>query len=414
MCLIAAVAAAASCSGSLDVPHHGREDGFNMTGDPLSRNPNEVTNKTLLLYSAGYNNLSSALQDDIEDMTGDYVPTGNNWRADNMFIFAHHSVTDSDYETTVAPSLIRVYRDRKDNIVRDTVARWPEGTSAVDPKTLTEVLEYIKTHYASREYGMIFSSHASGWLPPGFSLFTRTGRPDRSIGADYGTDAEMDIKDFAAAIPFKLDYIIFDACLTGGIEVAYELKDVCDYLVFSSEEILADGMVYTDIATRLLASEPTDLQGVCEDYYNHYNSQSGQYRSATVSLVDCSRLENLAAVCSGIFGTHLGQLPAINPSEVQIMRSCFRWFYDFRDIFRQLPLSGETEAALDEALSVCVIYKASTEYFIDTKISTFCGLSMYLPGAVMSESTRKTLNTYYKGFKWNMATGYIPENMDIY
>ena len=215
------------------------------------------------------------------------------------------------------------------------------------------------------------------------------------------------MKDFAAEIPFKLDFIIFDACLVGGIEVAYEMKDICDYLVFSQEEILADGMVYTNITRRLLEENPANLVGVAEDFYNHYNSLSGQYRSATISVVDCSGLEGLADVCSGIFEEQREALDTLDAGNIQPMRDMFDWFYDFKDIIVHAGMTDEESEALDAALEKSILYKAHTEYFIDTKINTCSGLSMYLPTAVRSASTRRYLDSYYQDFKWNQATGYV-------
>ena len=123
--------------------------------------------RTLLLYSAGYNNLSPVLKDDIDDICSGYLPEGYSFN-DNLLVFAHHTVSDYNYRDEVQPCLIRIYRDRDGIAVRDTVRTWPEGTSAVDPETLRSVLEYVRDNYPSEEYGMIFSSHATGWLPPNF------------------------------------------------------------------------------------------------------------------------------------------------------------------------------------------------------------------------------------------------------
>ncbi len=386
--------------------------------DRLSTGGGQGPVQTLLLYSAGYNSLSSELKEDIDDICDNYVPKGNNSSSDNLFVLAHHA--DRSYSDGKPPYLIKIY-SIGGTVHRDTVMTFPTGTSAIDTDVLNRVLSYIKENYPSDEYGMIFSSHASGWIPPNFSLtgssfFSAAGvrgssgtasGQERSIGQDAGTGEEFDVKDFAAAIPFKLDYIIFDACLVGGIEVAYEMKDICDYLVFSQEEILADGMVYTNITRRLLEENPANLVGVAEDFYNHYNSLSGQYRSATISVVDCSGLEGLADVCSGIFEEQREALDTLDAGNIQPMRDMFDWFYDFKDIIVHAGMTDEESEALDAALEKSILYKAHTEYFIDTKINTYSGLSMYLPTAVRSASTRRYLDSYYQDFKWNQATGYV-------
>ena len=63
---------------------------------------------------------------------------------------------------------------------------------------------------------------------------------------------ETDIREIADLLPFKLDYIIFDACFMGGVEVAYQFKDKCRYMCFSQTEILSDGMDYTTMISDLL------------------------------------------------------------------------------------------------------------------------------------------------------------------
>lgn len=399
--LLAAVTAvsAASCSDTLKLDFSEQRQFWNGSQGTATRNPAPDSRRTLIVYSAGYNNLSSALRDDIDDISENYLPEGYGY-CDNLLVLAHHSVSDYDYRTDNPPCLIRLYRNRDGKAVRDTIKTWPEDTRAVDPSTLTDVLSYVKKNFPSKEYGMIFSSHSTGWLPPQFSM--------RSIGQDGGTGAEMDVKDFAAAIPFRLSYIIFDACLTGGVEVAYELKDKCEYLVFSSEEILADGMVYTNITSRLLEENPSNLIGVAEDYFGHYDSLSGQYRSALISVVDCSMLDHLADISSGIFGDHAGQLGGIDPSKVQKLNYQTRYFYDFRDILSRIADESEM-AEIDTALEDCILYKAHTPYFFSNKVDRFCGLSMYLPTAVSSSYYRDYLNDYYKDFKWNQATNWISD-----
>lgn len=66
-------------------------------------------------------------------------------------------------------------------------------------------------------------------LPVPFSEKIQTsGKPVlKSFGSQSVADSlayEMNINDMAEAIPMKLDYILFDACFMGGIEVAYEFR----------------------------------------------------------------------------------------------------------------------------------------------------------------------------------------------
>lgn len=390
---------------------------FSSCGDSLAPDTPVTNRRTMILYSAGYNSLSSELLDDIEDICDNYLPAGDRKYRDNLFIFSHHTA-GSDYNWTEpsAPHLIRISRAGQ-KIYRDTIQTYSPDTKAVDPDTFREVLTYIRDNFSSGEYGLIFSSHATGWLPPEFPLdgdvsnypYARSGSaggPQKSLGQDGGTKEEMDVKDFAAAIPMHMKYMIFDSCLAGGVEVAYELREKCDRIVFSQEEILADGFDYVNITRRLLGEYPSNVTGVAEDFFNHYNSKTGIEQSATISVVDCQGLDALTGVCRDIFSKYREHLRDINPSRVQSLNHSSDFFYDFRDIIGQLGLSAEEETALDAALEACIPYKAHTEKFFNLAIGTFSGLSMYLPNAA-GKQAREILDEYYLDFAWNRATDYV-------
>jgi hypothetical protein len=221
---------------------------------------------------------------------------------------------------------------------------------------------------------------------------------------------EIELDDFAAAIPMKLDYILFDACLMGGIEVAYELREKCVLAGFSQAEVLAEGFDYTTLAEHLLRNSVSDPKKVCEDYFTRYDIQSGLNRSATISLVDCSRLEPVARTCRRLFSKYRSGLGFIDPDKVQrYYRYSYHWFYDLESILTE---AGADAAELEElrmAISGCISYKAATPSFIHGSaydggfdIDTHCGLSMYLPCHGHPE-----LDKYYRTLAWNRATGLV-------
>ena len=380
----------------------------------------EVKDRILLYYGAGFNDLSAEISADISQLcSSDYIPE----KSSGNVLLVFQNLAEKNYSTPYTPVLYRVYRNRSGETVKETLLTLEPGTIAASVSTLNRVLSHIKSTFVYNTFGMIFSSHATGWLPAAGNTENPSGKTvsPLSIGNEFSPETgtkvqyEMDLDDFADAIPMHLDYILFDACFMGGVEVAYELKDVCDRLVFSSEEILADGMVYTDIVRRLLEENPANLTGVAEDYFYHYNSMTGWQQSGLISTVRCSGLDALADACAMIYTNHRGQIPAIPASQVQKLNyNDPSYFYDLRDALEQLGLSDTEKEALDKALEECVEYSAHTEYFFKGKsygyrIETFCGLSTYLPSAVSITNTRERLNEYYKGYKWNQATHWISD-----
>ena len=200
-----------------------------------------------------------------------------------------------------------------------------------------------------------------------------------------------------------LDFCILDACLMGCVEVAYELKDKCDLLLFSPTEILSYGMNYTTMPEKLLNIQEPDIKGVARDFYELYETQSGDYKSATVTLVDCRKLDPLADAFRDIVDAHRSEIEKVNKSQVQAyFYNDYHWFFDLRDLLIKAGATESEVRTLDSALDGCILYKAATEKFFDLKLENVCGLSVYIPS-----STSVNLNSFYKTLAWNSATGFI-------
>ena len=391
------------------------------------RNVTSEKAQVLVLYSAGFNSLCAALEDDVNDMKSGYLPlVGSMSKA--VLVYSRRLSETGKYTDRTPSYLIRLSVDGWGKVISDTLKTWPETDEAVSASTMTDVLETVKGLYPHASYGMVFSSHGSGWLPSGYYS---TGKitagtaglqavpyidPNsdgsmprvRSIGIDNITSRntyEMEIETFAQALPMKFDYIIIDACLMGCIEVAYALKDKCDKLVFSQAEVLEDGLCdYTTLTQRVLRPVVPDLYNLCEDSYRHYKNQDDPiYRSLTISMIDCTRLDGLAESCKSLFSKYRNQISLVNAANVQgYFRSRKHWFYDLTDILRQSGVPEADMADYNKAMSDCVLYNAATDTFINFDIRTHCGLSMYLPADGNSE-----LDEFYKTLSWNKASGLV-------
>lgn len=383
--------------------------------------------QVMILYSAGFNSLCAALEDDVNDMKSGYLPlVGSMSKA--VLVYSRRLSETGRYTDRTPSYLIRLSVDGWGKVISDTLKTWPETDEAVSASTMTDVLETVKGLYPHASYGMVFSSHGSGWLPSGYYS---TGKitagtaglqavpyidPNsdgsmprvKSIGIDNITSRntyEMEIETFAQALPMKFDYIIIDACLMGCIEVAYALKDKCDKLVFSQAEVLEDGLCdYTTLTQRVLRPAVPDLYNLCEDSYRHYKNQDDPiYRSLTISMIDCTRLDGLAESCKSLFSKYRNQISLVNAANVQgYFRARKHWFYDLTDILRQSGVPEEDMADYNKAMSDCVLYNAATDTFINFDIRTHCGLSMYLPADGNSE-----LDEFYKTLSWNKASGLV-------
>lgn len=372
--------------------------------------PGEEGDHVFLYYAAGCSNLSGDIIRNIETMKRNYLPPGR--EEDNVvLLFA------TKYDSS-RPHLIRLYRDDYNNAVTDTLMTYPPQTPAASAEILNEVLRDVRKLFPDRKYGMLVSSHGSGWIPNGYyGSPESTTAPDGgwsrppmefSIGYDKIGDKkyEIDIRDFAEAIPMRLDYILFDACFMGAVEVACQLKDVCGQIGFSQTEILAQGFNYVRLLESLLTRDGTPAENVCSDFFNYYNNCQGVEKSATISVVNTGGLDHLAEICRRLNDKYGRAIQDLDRTTVQrYFRSnpYYQWFYDLKDIYAKAGAGQHELTELDDALDGCITYKNATEFFMKGyngfKIGTHCGLSMYLPG-----TSWKILNEHYKSLEWNKMT----------
>ena len=409
--------------------------------------PESADRRVLLFYECAFNDIGSYMRRNMEDQQKG-LPAGHIPGKYGDVLLVYSRIAENGH-TPVNSYLRRIYKTSKGKVISDTLKVFGKETIAASPSTLSAVLTLVKEKFpANKGYGMVFSSHGSGWLPAGYyyspSRFENdhkgevgTSRqgiaaqsvghprlpvpegdlPDtdpfygmtRSIGQDYIKGSyyghEMSVSEFADAIPYHLDYLLFDMCFSGGVEVAYGLKDKADYLGLSPAEVLGDGMFdYTKITSFLLDRTTPDLEGLLKDSFGMYDKQNGVYRSATINLVRTDGLDNLARVCSDLFREYSDTLSNAPTHLIQgYFRNGRHYFFDLMDTFRKCISNEEELRAVNDAIDRCVVYREATPQFLSTfDITEYSGFSIYLPCA-----GTPLLDSYYKKEPWNKATGLV-------
>jgi hypothetical protein len=288
--------------------------------------------------------------------------------------------------------LLQIRADADVNrIVSDTVKVF-NNSSPSDPQFLHDVVQYGQAEFPAQSYGLILWSHATSWAPPADKLKTL------SFGQDSGK--EMDIIDLKNALPDNLEFLIFDACSMGGVEVLYEFKDKAKYIIASPTETLSESFPYQNIVSLLF--QPADqLSGVADAYYNYYNAYTDDRRSATVVLVKTSELAGLASQMKTLMLSHKKYGDQLISTDVQRLDYTANFpvpNYDFGDFlthnFNAMDLDG-----IHQQLAKLILYKAATPSFLGVPIRTFSGLTCYIP-----YQNDKNL-AYYRKLQWYAGSG---------
>lgn len=356
--------------------------------------------KTLFMYLPWSSNLTGYFYQNISDMER-CVKEMDGLSDERIIVFMSESSSEA--------SLFEIKYE-------DGQCRRVDLKSYSNPAFTTEegiaaILDDVKISAPARRYAMIIGCHGMGWLPVNVS---RAAVTDEMNHWDYagsyltryfgGTTSQYqtDISTLSAAIAdagMKMEYILFDDCYMATVEVAYELKNVADYLIASTCEVMAYGMPYSTMGKHLLG-EP-DYRGVCDDFYAFYSTYSDM-PCGTLSVTDLSRIDDMASVMKEINSSYtfdgyqsvmLQKLDGYSPTI----------FYDFGDYVRLLLQQNNAPQSLvsefEMRLSNLIPYKTNTEKFFTAsrgpmKIERYSGITTSDP-SVSQRAVGKTETGWY-------------------
>ena len=386
------------------------EMGFSYTDSSVAE-----TGQVFIFYAPASSNLASYISKNVTSITKSGLPYSGSRKT--VLSFAHLNSGEA--------YLLRLSTDECGAPVSDTLLTVEAGRSASDPEIIRLVLGKVVELYPedANSYTLILSSHGTGWLPSGATSDYGNDKIEwssprkRTFGTEKidGTVWDISIQDLAAAIPMKIDNLIFDACLMGGIEVAYQLRDKVGKLCCSPAEVPGNGFIYTNFSADLLADSASP-EYFSKVFFEHYKTaqetgvpSEDSYYGATITVVDCGKLAPLAEICTTLFEKYRSSIALVNADQVQHFYrnhysvDYYRNFFDLEDILVHAGITAEEESALKEALNACILYKDATPSFMlnwgGFEINAYCGLSMYLPN-----KGNATLDEYYKTLDWNIAT----------
>ena len=305
--------------------------------------------------------------------------------------------------TTLKATLFEL-KAEQGRCVRDTIKVY-EDINFTAASNITKLLAEVEKTAPAHHYAMIIAGHGMAWLPAGVSPNMRKPRRQKGDlpltrwigGITRGT--QIEISKIAEGIQLSglhMDYILFDDCFMSSVEVAYELRDVADYIIGSSSEIMAYGFPYKQCFRYLLGSP--NFQRLCEtfhEFYSYYEVPCG-----TVAVTDCRELESLADIAKRINSA----FPSTNQYNDVIQKMdgfAPPLFYDLGDTYARLCADNSLLAAFNRQMEKTVPYKACTPSYFTVdggygKIEHFSGLNT-------SQTSDNTSAATWGNTKWAQA-----------
>ena len=368
----------------------GCHDSFELPVDPTptpTPQPRAEAERTVIVYMAGDNSLSSFAQNDTTEMAKgkDMIPEDVNF----IIFFDNKKNKPAIYELSQKKGM-------------QLWMQYEEEQCSTDADVMLGALRVIEHYFPARHYGITFWSHATGWAPERSSSKMKTfGRDDSQANTSGKFEMEIPVlRDVLAKLP-KFDYIFFDACFMQSIEVAYELRNVTDWIIGSPAEIPGPGAPYQKIIEALCQG---DHNGIVQGYDSGY--PDGVYTGVLLSCIDCAKLEELAAVTGQMLTPFYMERTEQSTSGFQIYCSevsKYTYCFDMRTTMCQL-LSEEDYATWMETFVQAVPLRthSSTNQWYARTISYPYEARIWNPECYGGVSMFVPLNAY-NAYGWNEA-----------
>ena len=277
-----------------------------------------------------------------------------------------------------------------------------EGTKDMsDPQTLKDFLAFVKNNYPAEHYLLIIDDHGGGWR--GACVDNQNGSGNMMTL----TQMKSAIEEFG-----KFDIIVFHACLMSQVEVVYELKDVCDYVLGSEFTLPMESILGADEWLRTLVDNPSispeELSGSIVDAV--YNAAVRKGKKTHFAAIKTDKIRTLA-VRIGNLGNHLVTESGSHWDEVVDAWNNTHYteyddptFIDIREFVNKIknePHIGTNPIIKADADSVIsAINKAVLRTITNVAGMTRGGLTIYLPSSHDQFDSVNYVQLAFKSTNW--------------
>ncbi|MDD3803122.1 MAG: clostripain-related cysteine peptidase [bacterium] len=252
----------------------------------------------LLIYICGDNNLSSAINDDIDEIENAYGSLTAN--LDILICVDGHAsyggyVDDGGTRTDTRYYHLTGGGSGTDGKINDLAAVVLGEKNMADPTTLINFADWVDKNYKATNYGLIMWNHGAGWAKGDLPL--KGGMSDETDD-DFMSGASGEWRDALEGARAQLGkdfyFIGCDMCVMAYMEVLWDMYDISQMMVVSEANIPFAGWYYDDFILSLATSAPTSHAWlghlIVNDYKTYYGTSTAN--TLTYNVVNDMKAEN--------------------------------------------------------------------------------------------------------------------------
>lgn len=341
--------------------------------------------RTLLVYIVAANNLGQRGLDaaDIAEMKEGFKSLPDNGRGYRLLVY--HAPYNDD---------TRLFEILPDGTEK-TLVTYDNSEYSVSVSRMRSVLSQTRSLAPAESYGLILWSHGTGWIANEYCL-DEPNVATQSFGSDRDKK-QMKITSLATVLDGQhLDFIYFDCCLMGTVEIAYQLRHATGQIVASGTELPLQGMPYDKNIPCFFSATPNLKQAALNTYNFYADHNNDVEHSCTISVIDTDALDALADATRDIMS--LGLLPSATFRPVPYFRTSVveTGAYDMGHYIHSLSVPQSLLSRWESAYSAAITFTAATPFSYGLDMTEYTGLGCN----IITSSSDPRLNYEYTSLQW--------------
>jgi len=256
---------------------------------------------TIMVYLDADNNLEAAGVEDINEMEGinltgedinvivlmDRIPgystAAGDWTGTRLYKVEYDSAGVNNLtivSTRLSSSVLGVY------------STGTQELNMGDPGNVSKFVDFCKSNYPADKYGIIFWNHGSGWKKDNDD---ETPAMYKEVCTDDTNNHDaLYMNEIQSALSGRnIDFIGFDACVMGMIEVAYEMKTVASVMTASEELEPGDGWEYNIFLSSFKNKSMRTARDLGESIVDAFQERYATTSKTTLAALDLSKIDAL-------------------------------------------------------------------------------------------------------------------------
>lgn len=276
------------------------DDGISQTIESSQTFSQDERLWTILIYMCADNNLEAAAMNDIFEMecsnldtnivnvlllvdkSASYNSLNDNWSGTKLF----------KLKTGRNQSQSSMISQELDCHYLGLIAGEEKELDLSDENVLEKSVLYAMNRFPASNYGLIMWGHGSGW-----KNLSENEKSYKGFSYDETSNSYMTLKQFNCALQNcfserKLDFLGFDTCYGGEIEVMYEIRDSVKFACGSEGLVSSSGWNYENLFSIFQKSDLKTVEDLLEASFLQFKKQYSTTNRASFAVCDLSKIED--------------------------------------------------------------------------------------------------------------------------